>query len=154
MAPHGVPGGVKILGPYSGKLDNSGEDVALKCPTLLPSGLFAMVQLEKVSYHNSTPWPPGTDGYGLSLQRRDPAAYGNDPANWRAAAPRPGACKDSDNDGIPDWWMVQYFGHPSSRGDDNSLANQDADGDGMTNLQKYLAGTDPRNPGSVFRACK
>src|SRR5205085_1551654 len=27
-------------------------------------------------------------------------------------------------------------------------AAQDADGDGMTNLQEYLAGTDPQNPNS------
>jgi Tol biopolymer transport system component len=58
---------------------------------------------------------------------------------------------DSDGDGIPDWWMMKYFGHPTGRADDHSLASDDADGDGMSNLEEYLAGTDPTDPNSVFR---
>ena len=58
---------------------------------------------------------------------------------------------DSDGDGIPDWWMMQYFGHPTGQAGDLSLASDDADGDGASNLQEYLAGTDPTNPNSVFR---
>ena len=58
---------------------------------------------------------------------------------------------DSDSDGIPDWWMMKYFGHPTGQAGDNSLAADDADRDGMTNLQEYLAGTDPTNSDSVFR---
>lgn len=34
---------------------------------------------------------------------------------------------------------------------DPSDANKDNDGDGMSNLQEYLAGTDPTNSASVFR---
>ena len=47
--------------------------------------------------------------------------------------------------------MIQYFGHPTGEASDNSLASDDADGDGASNLQEYLAGTDPTNPNSVFR---
>jgi len=36
------------------------------------------------------PWPTKADGQGSSLTRLDPAAYGNDPANWDAATPSPG----------------------------------------------------------------
>jgi Tol biopolymer transport system component len=61
------------------------------------------------------------------------------------------ALVDSDGDGIPDWWMMKYFGHPTGQASDLSLASDDADGDGMSNLQEYLAGTDPTNPNSVFR---
>jgi len=50
---------------------------------------------------------------------------------------------DSDGDGIPDWWMVKYFGHPTGQAGDQSLAGDDADGDGISNLQEYLNGTDP-----------
>jgi Tol biopolymer transport system component len=57
---------------------------------------------------------------------------------------------DSDSDGIPDWWMIQYFGHPTGQAGDLSLAQDDADGDGMSNLQEYLAGTDPTDPASVL----
>ena len=58
---------------------------------------------------------------------------------------------DSDGDGIPDWWMLAYFNHPTGQSGDNSMANQDADGDGMSNLQEFLAGTDPTDPNSAFR---
>jgi len=58
---------------------------------------------------------------------------------------------DSDGDGIPDWWMTKYFGHPTGQAGDLSLASDDADADGASNLQEYQAGTDPTNPNSVFR---
>ena len=58
---------------------------------------------------------------------------------------------DSDGDGIPDWWMLAYFNHPTGQDADSSMANEDADGDGMSNLQEFLAGTDPTDPNSVFR---
>jgi uncharacterized repeat protein (TIGR03803 family) len=57
---------------------------------------------------------------------------------------------DSDRDGIPDWWMLRYFGHPTGLTNDNSLANDDADGTGQNNLFKYAAGLDATNPASVF----
>jgi hypothetical protein len=58
---------------------------------------------------------------------------------------------DSDGDGIPDWWMLAYFNHPTGQAGDNSLASDDADGSGFSNLQDFLAGTDPTNPNSAFR---
>jgi Tol biopolymer transport system component len=58
---------------------------------------------------------------------------------------------DSDGDGIPDWWMQQYFGHPTGLAGDQSRSNDDADGDGASNLQEYLAGTVPTAPTSVLQ---
>jgi len=58
---------------------------------------------------------------------------------------------DTDGDGIPDWWMLKYFGHPTGQAGDLSLAQDDADGDGMSNLQEYLAGTAPDDPLSYLR---
>ena len=57
---------------------------------------------------------------------------------------------DSDGDGIPDNWMLAHFGHATGQAGDKSRATDDADGDGLTNLQEFLAGTDPRNPNSRF----
>ena len=57
----------------------------------------------------------------------------------------------SGNDGIPDWWRLGYFGHAIGLAADKSRATDDADGDGMSNLNEYFAATDPLNPGSVFR---
>jgi hypothetical protein len=50
---------------------------------------------------------------------------------------------DSDGDGIPDSWMMQYFGHPTGLASDNSRAQDSASGDGISNLQKYLTGMNP-----------
>jgi hypothetical protein len=82
---YGVAGDVKLLGPYSGKLDNSGEDIEIKKTTLFPTALPGIVLVDKVSYRDSSPWDAAADGYGLSLHRINTGAYGNEPANWRAA---------------------------------------------------------------------
>ena len=50
---------------------------------------------------------------------------------------------DSDGDGIPDWWMLQHFGHPTGEAGDSSLASDDLDGDGVSNLREYQRGSDP-----------
>jgi hypothetical protein len=50
---------------------------------------------------------------------------------------------DSNGDGLPDYWVAQYFG---------GFANptNDFDHDGLSNLQEYLAGTDPTDPLSLL----
>jgi hypothetical protein len=58
---------------------------------------------------------------------------------------------DTDGDGMPDLWMLHYFGHATAFASDHSLATDDADGDGMSNLQEFLAGTDPTLASSVLR---
>jgi len=50
---------------------------------------------------------------------------------------------DTDGNGLPDWWEESFFGHPTG-----ALASADPDGDGLTTLQEYLAGTDPLDPRS------
>lgn len=44
---------------------------------------------------------------------------------------------DSDGDGLPDSWEIQYFGNL------NQKANGDPDGDGLTNLQEFQQGRNP-----------
>jgi hypothetical protein len=46
---------------------------------------------------------------------------------------------DSDNDGMPDAWEVKYGLNPN----DPSDANGDINGDGYTNIEKYINGIDP-----------
>ena len=48
------------------------------------------ITIDEVRYNDKAPWPLLADGFGPALQRLNPAAYGNDPANWLAAAPSPG----------------------------------------------------------------
>ena len=49
-------------------------------------------------------------------------------------------------DGIPNSWKQQYGFDPL----DPTVASADPDGDGFSNLQEYLAGTDPTNSASSF----
>ena len=50
---------------------------------------------------------------------------------------------DSNGNGLPDWWEAYYFGSPTG-----ANPNADNSGTGMNNLQKYLAGLNPRDPTS------
>jgi len=54
------------------------------------------------------------------------------------------AGSDTDHNGLPDAWEIQYFGHTGVD------ANADPDGDGLSNLQEYRAGTNPRDPSSTL----
>lgn len=53
------------------------------------------------------------------------------------------------DDGLPASWREQYFG-PGYATDPRVAAEADPDNDGSSNLQEYLAGTDPLDPGSGF----
>jgi hypothetical protein len=52
---------------------------------------------------------------------------------------------DSDGDGLPDAWEMAWFGTLTRNG------AGDYDGDGMTDLQEYLAGTNPTDRNSFLK---
>jgi hypothetical protein len=52
---------------------------------------------------------------------------------------------DSDHDGLPDDWELANFGTLTRDG------TGDFDGDGFTDLQEFLAGTDPKSPAAYLR---
>jgi len=54
---------------------------------------------------------------------------------------------DANNDNLPDWWQVQYFG---SFTDPNAAPNATPAGDGVPNWVKYTLGLDPMVPGMAI----
>jgi hypothetical protein len=57
---------------------------------------------------------------------------------------------DATGAGMPNGWKQSHGLDPLSNSGNNGAAG-DPDGDGMNNLQEYLAGTDPQSAGSAFR---
>ncbi len=64
----------------------------------------------------------------------DPSQVGG----WLTIAPA-APCADSDHDGMPDIWELKYGLDPN----DPSDANKDANGNGYTNIEEFLNGTNP-----------
>ncbi len=95
---NGVPESTPVYGPWSGQLDNSGEDIEIVRPDFpdppgTPSaGLVSYILVDKVDYKDSLPWPIGLpDGLGAVIGRVNVGAFGNDSGNWRTAPKTPGA---------------------------------------------------------------
>ena len=95
---YNVPVNTRIFGPYSRSLGNEGDEITLLKPdTTQPpgspdAGYVPYVVVDYVNYNDAAPWPSGAvDGGGLALSRTGGNLYGNEPLNWRAANPSPGA---------------------------------------------------------------
>ncbi len=87
-AQYGLDDSVPVFGPWDGALDPDGERLKLLRPGApKESGKTPWILEDAVAYRIHAPWPATPDGG--SLERVPLAAYGNDPASWRAA-PAPG----------------------------------------------------------------
>lgn len=103
-------------------------------------------------------------------QRDNVDAYPEDPTRWEPEGICLAVTRDFDKDGMDDGDELKYFGNasqaPTDDYDQDGLSNAwelkhgfdpinfsdaafDIDGDGYTNLQEFLAGTDPKDPASV-----
>ena len=145
-----VPAEALVLGPYSGTLQADGEMLRIEKPAPVDPSGAAWIIVDEVRYNDKAPWPAGAAAPGMSLQKTDTLSFGNDGAHWEAGRPTPGrdiAPLDSDGDGVPDEWEIAN-GTNAQENDSNS----DPDGDTMTNLQEYIAGTNPLSEASKLSA--
>jgi hypothetical protein len=128
--------GTPVAGAYTGSLDNAGERLRL-------DDALGEVVLD-FSYQRD--WYPLTDGKGLSL------TVANDAAPWSAwgekATWRPSSIVTGES--LADWKVAHFspleLAQPGVSGDQIDL-----DGDGFTNWEEFLAGTNPRDPTSRLR---
>jgi len=99
-----VPDGVQIFEWGNGRLANSGDTIQISSPGDEGfDGKRQWIAADRVTYSDGShpenfasgvdSWPTKADGKGMALSRIDPRADGNDPANWQAAVPSPGATK-------------------------------------------------------------
>lgn len=129
-------------------LDGFSGNVALTASNL-PAGAIASFSPASVAGSGTSTLTIATTN-ALAPGSYSPAILGTSASTTRSASITLNIPVDSDDDGIPDGWMWTYFGHPTGQASDNSLATNDADGDGMSNLAEYLCGTNPTNASSYL----
>jgi hypothetical protein len=85
---YGLSDAIKIAGPYTNQLSNSGERIALfrpdppQQPPASNAGLVPYILVEDVTYSPTAPWPTAADGTGAALLRRNPTLFADDPTSW------------------------------------------------------------------------
>ena len=143
-------GNITPVGPWTGALDNSGEAVTLRSSGEFDPDLndYPQYEQERVKYSPDAPWPTAANGTGRSLQRVDPDAWGDDPANWTALWPSAGSVVADPRRAA---WYEAHFSRAELRDPDLSGGGADADGDTLTNDEEYAADTNPRNDASYLR---
>jgi hypothetical protein len=77
--------------------------------------------------------------YQLSDGRRSPTSDPGTGNTWG---------EDLNGNGLPDDWQALYWGNNPKNW---PPGNVDSDGDGMTNFEEFLAGTNPLDPSSALR---
>ncbi|MCC7373264.1 MAG: lamin tail domain-containing protein [Verrucomicrobiales bacterium] len=88
-AQHEIADTVRILGPWAGQLDVTGETLRLERPSKLPEGDVIYLSEDRVRFRTTPPWPSALP-VGASLQRRPGPAPGDSPALWAPAPATPG----------------------------------------------------------------
>jgi hypothetical protein len=148
-APPNVPGINEVeLRGYD--LQNTALTVETTDASTPSSGSFS-VESGKVKFTpNTNPLPvgprvdPGSgSAYARIYYRLSDGTNASAFSEVRIISLNPDEFPPGASDGIPDDWQQLHFGNPDPGLVANAQAGDDADGDGFTNLQEYLAGTLP-----------
>ena len=115
-----------MFGPWSGKLSNRSERIALERPQApdFIGDSYSWVIEDETVYGNQAPWPLIAES-GNTLNRILFSQSGSDPKNWLSAPSTPGTATEN--------------------------RETDQDGDGMSDYEELLCGTDRQDAASDFR---
>ena len=138
---------------YNFVLDNAGA--MIPCRDIVDQRVIDEVREGKVYYEKKLPKDAYGDKWGLSPKSQDEEGYFkyrrlpkdsykqgiiSDPRQMGGYPEYSGTpYVDSDHDGMPDQWEIEVGLNPS----DPSDANDDCNGDGYTNIEKYINGINP-----------
>jgi hypothetical protein len=78
--------GLRVFGPYPGRLANEGEDLRLRDSGLAGGKRCYPETIDAVKYRALPPWPALPEKGGRSLELRDPSLDNDIPESWRASA--------------------------------------------------------------------
>ena len=86
-------GTATVLGPYTGRLSNRVDRIALERPQAPdpPEVQASWVIVDEAIYFDQDPFPAAADGGASALHRVSEARPGLDPINWNAGTPSPGS---------------------------------------------------------------
>ena len=131
--------GKQVIGPYTGKLSNSGETVTLNAAD-------ASVILT-VTYDDGTDWPEDADGDGFSMINLHPftGTDHNISSNWSASREENGGSGEADVHTYDSW----LSSHPELAAAGMTLETDDFDKDGNSNWMEYVFDSDPTDGKSV-----
>lgn len=96
---YGITNDILFAGPYAESLSDEGARIRLLRPDAPPADepdYDPLLIEDEVQYGHDSSWPLAPNGEGASLDRRIPAAWGDDPSAWTAAiSPTPGEARPS-----------------------------------------------------------
>ncbi|MDD5482834.1 MAG: hypothetical protein PHP98_04195 [Kiritimatiellae bacterium] len=141
-----ISGSVTYSGPQTGNIyvvlsTNSVQDAVLESGSLAQPGAFAFTNLPALRDYWLASWRDSNGNNSNDFWEAQGNCLSN-PVSLSAAVVNADivlADPDTDSDGLPDWWEMKWFASLEYDADD------DPDGDGLSNLGECLAGTYPQD---------
>jgi hypothetical protein len=142
-----IPGINEIL--LTGDLQSAAPAVELYNPSLTGNGTFAATG-NTLHYAPAGNWsqstrydPAGNSSRGSVYYRLSDGTHASPWARVRVLSFNPDTKPSGAIDGIPDSWMVANFGNLDPAAGPNRTANDDYDGDQLTNMDEYRCWMNP-----------